>query len=122
MSSQVVDQALLLKEILDGLKDLQATQIQLASRIDLIADRVNELAGIKIVQEVVDPLHQRAVPTARRTHHTAQNSQEFHDHDDISDSPSILPNEPPREKEAAPMATSSVNAKKPSITSRIVLT
>jgi hypothetical protein len=123
MPSQDADQSVLLKEVLDALKALQANQTQLASHIDSIASRVDILAGIKEVQEgtaVDDPLARSAVTAPQKISHGSHSPREFHDLTDVPDSPSFLPNEPARDKET--IVTPSARAQKPGITSRIILT
>jgi hypothetical protein len=113
MASSAPNQSAILKEVLDAVKTLQLNQVQLASNVDQIAGRVNVLAGMKEVRDVA--IDSPAVPVKKI---------EPIPHDD-SNSDDIVPPSPslPATQFSSPSTSSPLsNARKPSVTSRIILT
>jgi hypothetical protein len=123
MPTADAEQTILMKDILEVLKMLQANQTRLASNVDAITGRVNILAGIK---EVQDAAATDGGGAARKAPVSKINSHESHDHADmpephIPESPSINPNDPtPDGRSTSPISV--VHSQKPSVTSRIILT
>jgi hypothetical protein len=122
MSSSNLDQIALMREILDALRVLQENQTRLASNVDAITGRVNILAGIKEVQDAASTDHQQnrgPIPA------TKSQIDESHDHVDVTEpripeSPSIVATDLTHDSKDTPVSAS--HLKKPSVTSRIILT
>lgn len=113
MSSQaVVDQATLMKEVLETVKKLQMSQTLLASSVDAINGRVNILAGIKEVQQIASEDQSRSV--------TREQPQPVCEPSGIAmtpDSPPTIPSDP-----AHGSSSQTSHGRKNSVTSRIILT
>lgn len=114
MASPEPDQRALMKDILDSLKALQVSQMQLASNVDAINGRVNILAGIKEVHEVAIA---ESKITAR--HPLVTDVDESHDHTPAPDSPSIPAVDA---TSGGGISVSGPHSRTPSVTSRIILT
>jgi hypothetical protein len=113
MSSSTTDQtALLLKEVLETLKGLQLSQTQLAAHVDAISGRVNILSGIKEVQDAAD----KAEGKINVLESLKPNTTEPHDHIAAPDAQTDIT------KAGATDDVSVIHARKPSVTSRIILT
>lgn len=111
-----------MKEILDTLRALQENQTRLASNVDAITGRVNILAGIKEVQDAAsaDRQENKGAITAAKS-----NIQESHHHIDVAEShipesPSIVATDLSHDGKDA--VVPALHSKKPSATSRIILT
>jgi hypothetical protein len=122
MSSSGLDQSVLMKEVLGTLRVLQASQVHLAANVDAITGRVNILAGIKEVQDAASAGEER---NPELTSLPRSGNHDSHDHVDtqemqIPESPSINPTDPNHDGRSAPLSLS--YSKKPSGTSRIILT
>ena len=122
MSSSNLDQTTLMKEILDTLKVLQENQTRLASNVDAITGRVNILAGIKEVQDAAstDQRQNKGQLSQAKSH-----TEESHDHVDVTEShipesPSIVATDLTHDSKDTPVSSS--HLKKPTVTSRIILT
>lgn len=113
MSSSPPDQTALLKEVLEALKSLQTNQVQLASNVDAITGRVNVLAGMKEVRDIANgesstpsqPTKQAEVPEPVQD-------------EAVPSSPTLTAEQIEGEKALAALT----HARKPSVTSRIILT
>lgn len=111
-----------MKEVLDALRALQENQTRLASNVDAITGRVNILAGIKEIQDAASTAQQqhKAQSPAAKPHtdesHDPVDSSEAH----IPESPSIVATDLAHDSKGTPVSTS--HSKKPSVTSRIILT
>lgn len=114
MASSTPDQAAILKEVLEAVKTLQLNQVQLSSAVDAISGRVNVLAGMKEVRDV-------AIDSPPRSIKKIEPSQS-----DDSQSDDVVPPSPslPATQFGSSPGTSSPlsHARKPSVTSRIILT
>jgi hypothetical protein len=114
MASSAPDQTALMKEVLDALQTLQMNQVQLASNVDAISGRVNVLAGMKEVRDVaIDPSS-----TPVKKIEPPSSADDSHHDDVMPESPSIPPTQ--LDGEASPSHV--LHARKPSVTSRIILT
>jgi hypothetical protein len=101
-----------MKEVLEAVKTLQSNQVQLAANVDAISGRVNVLAGMKEVRDVaIDPSSKPS--TASKKVETSTTESEHSE--DVPSSPSL----PATQLEGS---TSISHARKPSSTSRIILT
>lgn len=109
------DQTAVLKEVLEALKALQINQVQLASNVDAISGRVNILAGIKEVKDIAAV----ATPSPVLQEEPVLSQEETHDHA-VPKSPTLPATEIPPGVEVMPVP--STHARKPSVTSRIILT
>jgi hypothetical protein len=119
MSSTPPDQTALMKEVLEALKALQVNQVQLASNVDAITGRVNVLAGMKEVRDVAST-NSPSVPV--KISHPISSVDESHSHDDdVPQSPSLSATHVDGDGSSSPSSHIS-NARKPSVTSRIILT
>lgn len=100
------------------MKSLQINQLQLASNVDAIAGRVNVLAGLKQVREVAeDSEDSPSIPVTKiEPNAPIHEGHAPHDHDVVPESPSL----PATSFDGESGMISS--ARKPSITSRIILT
>jgi hypothetical protein len=115
MASSAPDQSAtaILKEVLEAVKTLQLNQVQLASNVDQIAGRVNVLAGMKEVRDVA--VDSPALPVKKFEPIPHDNS---HSDDVIPPSPSL-----PATLFGSPGRSSPLShLRKPSVTSRIILT
>jgi hypothetical protein len=122
MSSSNLDQTALMKEVLDALRVLQENQTRLASNVDAITGRVNILAGIKEVQDAasINQRHNKGQNSAAKSH-----TEESNDHADVTEShipesPSIVAADLTHDSKDT--AVSASHLKKPTVTSRIILT
>lgn len=117
MASPATDQSALLKEVLEAVKALQVNQAALASNVDAISGRVNVLAGMKEVRDAAaastSNVPNKDVPVKKNE------SNQIFDDDVVPQSPS-LPATQIEGAVASPIHIS--HAKKPSVTSRIILT
>ena len=118
MASSTPDQSVLLKEVLGAVKSLQINQVQLASSVDAIAGRVNVLAGMKEVRDVATGSASGAssTPVTKLDQSSSSAVDESHPADVPPESPSL----PATQFPGSPSQVS--HAKKPSVTSRIILT
>jgi len=111
------DQTGLMKEILDSLKNLELSQVQLASNVDAISGRVNVLAGMKEVRDVAST----ATPTTpvKKTQFNSSIDESLAHEDEVPESPSL-----PASQLAGAVPTSSTlsPSRKTGATSRIILT
>jgi hypothetical protein len=117
MASPANDQSALLKEVLEAVKALQVNQTALASNVDAISGRVNVLAGMKEVRDAAaastSHVPDKGVPVKKNE------SNQIFDDDVVPQSPSL----PATQIEGAMASPGHVShAKKPSVTSRIILT
>lgn len=112
MSPSSPDQTALLKEVLEALKSLQTNQVQLASNVDAITGRVNVLAGMKEVRDIANG--ESSTPSQTKE---AEVPEPVHD-DAVPSSPTLTAEQIEGEK----ALTALTHAKKPSVTSRIILT
>lgn len=115
------DQTGLLKEVLEAVKALTVNQTLLASHVDAISGRVNVLAGMKEVRDVADAEASgpsTGASSVKKIESLVDESQ--HPSDDVvPQSPSL----PATQLEAPSSPTSALShARKPSVTSRIILT
>lgn len=111
--SESSDQSAMLKEILESVKALAVDQTRLRSDVDAIVGRVNILAGIKEVHDVA-----AKEETTNGSPKAAPVKQEPLD-ESVPESPSLpTTNSGHIEESIAALALS----KKPSVTSRIILT
>lgn len=115
MAAAPSDQTAVLKEVLETLKSLQMNQTQLAAHVDAISGRVNVLAGLKEVHDVAaiasDPPVNTIEPNA-----IVHDSQP--DQDVVPPSPSL----PATAFQVDGASSQLAHARKPSVTSRIILT
>ncbi|KAG4434187.1 Uracil-regulated protein 1 [Cadophora sp. M221] len=126
-SSAPSDQTGLLKEVLEAVKALTVNQTLLASHVDAISGRVNVLAGMKEVRDVADSGAAAAASIA-----PVKKIESLDDDDDESQHPPVAvddvvpqsPSLPATQLEGGPSSPSSAlsHARKPSVTSRIILT
>lgn len=117
------DQSAILKEVLEAVRTLQLNQVQLASNVDAISGRVNVLAGMKEVRDVASDHQEKREETSTPVKKIEPNNQtvdDVHHNDDVvPQSPSL----PATQIEGSGGAVTSVShARKPSVTSRIILT
>jgi hypothetical protein len=118
MASSTPDQAAILKEVLDAVKTLQVNQVQLSSAVDAISGRVNVLAGMK---EVRDIAIDSPSPHPVKKIDSIQNISDDSHSDDVVPPPS--PSLPASAFSSSPGTSSPLShARKPSVTSRIILT
>lgn len=116
MASPAPDQSAILKEVLEAVKTLQLNQIQLASNVDAISGRVNVLAGMK---EVRDVAIDSAASPVKKPEPIQNQIDDSHSDDVVPPSPSL----PAASFSSSPGTSSPLsNARKPSVTSRIILT
>jgi hypothetical protein len=116
MASSTPDQTALMKEVLEAVKTLQNNQIQLAANVDAISGRVNVLAGLKEVRDVA--IHSPSEPsTISKNAETSTTEPEPSD-DVVPSSPSL----PATQLEGVKGSAEISHARKPSSTSRIILT
>lgn len=117
MATAPSDQTAVLKEVLETLKSLQMNQTQLAAHVDAISGRVNVLAGLKEVHDVAAVASDAPVNTIEPNAIIVHDSQP--DQDVVPPSPSL-----PATAFQVDGASSQqlAHARKPSITSRIILT
>ncbi|TVY85186.1 Uracil-regulated protein [Lachnellula suecica] len=114
MSSSPSDQTALMKEVLEAVKTLQSNQIQLAANVDAISGRVNVLAGLKEVRDVA--IDSSSTPSAApKSVESSTAVSELPPDDVVPTSPSLPATQLDGVKEIS-------HARKPSITSRIILT
>ena len=127
MSSAPSDQAGLLKEVLEAVKSLTVNQTLLASQVDAISGRVNVLAGMKEVRDVADAdsQGQGGQPGDSSASASVKKIEPLHDDppalaadDVVPESPSL----PATQLEGAGPSSALEHARKPSVTSRIILT
>jgi hypothetical protein len=117
MASPAQDQTALMKEILESIKILQASQTQLASNVDAISGRVNILSGIKAVKDVA-ATEPPPTPLSKSTEHLSKLDNDSHDHA-VPESPSL----PATEVTASGVNPSEIiHSRSKSVTSRIILT
>ena len=119
MSSTTTDQTALMKEVLEALKALQLNQVRLASSVDAITGRVNVLAGMKEVRDLA-AADSSAVPEKKSQPITAIDESQSHD-DVVPESPSLPATHVDGDGSSSPTSQIS-HARKPSVTSRIILT
>jgi hypothetical protein len=121
MASAPTDQSAILKEVLDTLKSLQINQTALASHVDAIAGRVNVLAGMKEVRDVALAADSSSVNQneSNEAAAVAPLDDSHHDHDVVPPSPSL----PATAFQVDGAGSQQIShARKPSVTSRIILT
>lgn len=111
-----------MKEVLEAVKALTVNQTLLASHVDAISGRVNVLAGMKEVRDVADT-GAAAAPVKKiesLDDDDDQHSPASAADDVVPQSPSL----PATQLEGGPSSPSSAlsHARKPSVTSRIILT
>ncbi len=116
MASAPVDQSALLKEVLETLKSLQINQTALASDVDAIAGRVNVLAGMKEVRDVAVEASPSTTPVKKIEPITS--TDDSHHDDVVPQSPSL----PATSFDGEAGGNQVTHARKPSVTSRIILT
>ena len=119
MSSAPPNQTALMKEILEALKALQINHVQLASNVDAISGRVNVLAGMKEVRDVAST-NSATVPVMKSQPITSIDESLSHD-DVVPQSPSLPATHVDGDGLSSPSSQIS-HARKPSVTSRIILT
>jgi hypothetical protein len=113
MASPTPDQSAILEELLEAVKTLQLNQVQLLSAVDAISGRVNVLAGMKEVRDVA--IDSPPSPVKKIEPIPPDDS---HSDDVVPPSPSL-----PATQFSSPSTSSSLShARKPSVTSRIILT
>ena len=115
------DQTGLLKEVLEAVKALTLNQTLLSSHVDAISGRVNVLAGMKEVRDVAETAPSSTPASSSST--TAAPVDPDSDDVVVPQSPS-LPAAQLEGVAAGPSSPSSAlsHARKPSVTSRIILT
>lgn len=117
MASSSSDQSELLKEVLEALKALQLNQTLLASNVDAISGRVNVLAGMKEVRDVAE--ESTNVKTVQNESLSSVDESDSQPIDDVvPQSPSL----PATQLERVSSSQQLSHARKPSVTSRIILT
>ncbi len=115
MASALPDQSELLREVLDAVKALQVNQMQLASKVDAISGRVNVLAGMKEVRDVA--ISPSLTPVKKIE--PLSSGTETPSEDTVPPSPSL----PAIQLDGGESPSSKLaHARKPSVTSRIILT
>ncbi|KAF8865753.1 GTP cyclohydrolase-like protein II [Acephala macrosclerotiorum] len=107
------DQNAILKEVLEAVRTLQLNQEQLASNVDAISGRVNVLAGMKEVRDVASTEKKEETPV-KKIEQTQINDDA---HDVVPQSPSL-----PATQLEGSVSSAVSHARKPSVTSRIILT
>lgn len=113
MASPAPDQSAILKEVLEAVKTLQLNQVQLSSAVDAISGRVNVLAGMKEVRDVAIDSPPTPVKKIEPIPHDDSRSDDV-----VPPSPSL-----PATQFGSPGTSSPLShARKPSVTSRIILT
>jgi len=114
MASPTPDQSAILKELLEAVKTLQLSHVQLSSTVDAISGRVNVLAGMKEVRDVAIDTPASPVKQIEPIPH-----DDSHSDDVVPPSPSL-----PATSFSSSTDTSSAlsHARKASVTSRIILT
>jgi hypothetical protein len=116
MAASAPDQSTILKEVLEAVKTLQLNQVQLSSAVDAISGRVNVLAGMKEVRDIA--IDSPALPV-KKPEPIPIASDDSHSDDVVPPSPSL----PATQFSSSPSRSSPIShVKKPSITSRIILT
>jgi hypothetical protein len=119
MSSTPPDQTAMMKEVLDALKNLQVNQVQLASNVDAITGRVNVLAGMKEVRDIAADTSTSASSKQTEAAPSTPSVAESLVHDEaVPSSPSL----PADQIEGGKTSIEVSHARKPSVTSRIILT
>src|SRR6187402_1790831 len=124
MASNPPDQNVLLKEVLDALKDLQLEQTLLASNVDAISGRVNVLAGMKEVRDVAAASSASASSTsAASSSSTPVKKIEPISSVDESQPDDVVPQSPslPATGFEVDASAQVSRARRPSVTSRIIL-
>jgi hypothetical protein len=117
MASSPPDQAAILKEVLDAVKTLQVNQVQLSSAVDAISGRVNVLAGMKEVRDIA--IDSPSPHPVKKIDSIQNISDDSHSDDVVPPSPSL----PASAFSSSPGTSSPLShARKPSVTSRIILT
>ncbi|KAH7393569.1 GTP cyclohydrolase-like protein II [Cadophora sp. MPI-SDFR-AT-0126] len=119
------DQTGLLKEVLEAVKTLTLNQTLLASHVDAISGRVNVLAGMKEVRDVAETEAGGSAATSASAAATPVKKNESLSDPDSDDVVPQSPSLPATQLEGAgPSSPSSAlsHARKPSVTSRIILT
>ena len=121
-SSTPLDQATMMRDILEALKALQMNQVQLASNVDAISGRVNVLAGMKEVREVALPLSALSLPPPAKM--AEPNGDGRQDEHSVPESPSLPATDAAGQGSGSPSQISTLgHARKTSTgTSRIILT
>ncbi|KAH8767905.1 GTP cyclohydrolase-like protein II [Hyaloscypha sp. PMI_1271] len=117
MASSTPDQAAILKEVLDAVKTLQVNQVQLSSAVDAISGRVNVLAGMKEVRDIA--IDSPSPHPVKKIDSIQNVNDDSHSDDIVPPSPSL----PASAFSSSPGTSSPLShARKPSVTSRIILT
>ncbi|KAH8794849.1 GTP cyclohydrolase-like protein II [Hyaloscypha finlandica] len=117
MASSAPDQAAILKEVLDAVKTLQVNQVQLSSAVDAISGRVNVLAGMKEVRDIA--IDSPSPHPVKKIDSIQNVNDDSHSDDIVPPSPSL----PASAFSSSPGTSSPLShARKPSVTSRIILT
>jgi hypothetical protein len=117
MASSPPDQAAILKEVLDAVKTLQVNQVQLSSAVDAISGRVNVLAGMKEVRDIA--IDSPSPHPVKKIDSIQNVNDDSHSDDVVPPSPSL----PASAFSSSPGTSSPLShARKPSVTSRIILT
>ena len=118
MATSDTDQASLLKEVLEAVKTLQLNQAQISASVDAISGRVNVLAGLKEVQDIAAISSSASTAPVTKPEPASRDSEDSHSEDVVPPSPSL-----PATQFGSPGSTSQLShARKPSVTSRIILT
>ena len=115
--SSSTDQTATMNQILEAIQTLQLNQTQLASNVDAIAGRVNVLAGMKEVRDNVSSAGIPAIQTETRDPADQVKTPESVV-GSVPKSPSLLPSQLDGEKSS----TAVFQTRKPTATSRIILT
>jgi hypothetical protein len=115
MSSSEPDQTALMKEVLEALKTLQVNQVQLVSNVDAISGRVNVLAGLKEVRDVAATASDSP---AKEAEPISSIPEPHPSGEAVPSSPSL----PATQIDGGKSLSPSSHARKPSSTSRIILT
>jgi hypothetical protein len=119
MASSPPDQAAILKEVLDAVKTLQVNQVQLSSAVDAISGRVNVLAGMKEVRDIAIAIDSPSPHPVKKIDSIQNITDDSHSDDVVPPSPSL----PASAFSSSPGTSSPLShARKPSVTSRIILT
>lgn len=105
-----------MKEVLEAVKTLQINQVQLAANVDAISGRVNVLAGMKEVRDVAVDSSSKPVTISENVEKSA--AEPDHSDDIVPNSPSL----PASQLEGVKGSTQISHVRKPSSTSRIILT
>ena len=120
MSTSPPDQTAMMKEVLEALKTLQVNQVQLASNVDAISGRVNVLAGMKEVRDIAADPSTSVSSQQAKVPNTPVAAAVDHEEAVVPSSPSSLL--PVDHIEGSKASTEVSDARKPSVTSRIILT